>query len=124
MAFDFDYKRNSNVISGLYFKKKIMAKITQSTILMTFFIIFNVLNIGMLIWILIVLREYNREIKFLETLYIEKFLIVNYKDYESLADFTVFRLLPYAAVLMTWMTIAAVFLSRSCSIFLSRSCDL
>ena len=73
-------------------------------------------NIGMLIWILIVLRKYNREINFLETLYIEKFLIVNYKDYESLADFTVFRLLPYAAVLMTWMTIAAVFLSRSCDL--------
>ena len=30
-----------------------------------------------------------------------------YEDYESLADFAVFRLLPYAAVLMTWMTIAA-----------------
>ena len=32
---------------------------------------------------------------------------MNYEDYESLADFAVFRLLPYAAVLMTWMTIAA-----------------
>ena len=34
---------------------------------------------------------------------------MNYKDYESLEDFTVFRLLSYPVVLVTWMTIAAVF---------------
>ena len=63
----------------------------------------------MLIWILILLREYIRDKKFLGTLYIENLLIVNYEDFESLGDFTSFRLLPYPAIWMTWMTIAAVF---------------
>ena len=95
MDFDFDYKRKLECNFGFIFHK-IMAKIAKSTILKSFFIIFDVSNIGMLIWILIVLREYIlRDKKFLGTLYIEKLLIVNYKDYESLEDFTAFGLLPW-----------------------------